>query len=213
MNVSDVEAQILETIIPDLEAAGYTVYRRPPRFMLPPFMKDYSPGAIALGSPKNLVIEIIVNDRATKPGKENIAKMIKGSKDWELRLYYAPAAGSADLPKVASPEAIDRSINSVLSLNSGGQHQAALLMAWATFEAMGRALSPDKFTRPQTPGRLIEVLANGGEVTPAEADFLRRLANARNQLIHGNLDVPASAPEIEKFVGILRLLNQEAIER
>ncbi|HJQ59215.1 MAG TPA: hypothetical protein VJ890_20075, partial [Vineibacter sp.] len=53
MNSIAQEAQVLESIVPKLEADGYSVYLHPSPDLLPPFMKNYVPDAIALGRPKN----------------------------------------------------------------------------------------------------------------------------------------------------------------
>jgi len=70
----------------------------------------------------------------------------------------------------------------------------------------GRALLPRKFTRPQTPGRLVEELASVGYVTPDEADLLRRLADLRNSLIHGNLLASPRSQDLAQFVAVLKSL-------
>ena len=51
---------------------------------------------------------------------------------------------------------------------------AAFLLGWASFEAAGRALMVEEFRKPQTPGRLVELLAGAGYLTPTEADRLRQ---------------------------------------
>jgi uncharacterized protein YutE (UPF0331/DUF86 family) len=79
-------------------------------------------------------------------------------------------------------------------------------MAWATFEALSRALLPGKFTRPQSPGRLVEELTSEGHVTPNEADVLRRLAVLRNRLIHGDLRASAEPVDLAQFVAVLKTL-------
>lgn len=90
----------------------------------------------------------------------------------------------------------------------------ALLMSWATLEALGRTLLPERLVRPQTPGRLVEVLATDGYVTPSEADRLRELARVRNRLIHGGLQVKIASKDIKAFRGILKgLLDLLGLER
>jgi uncharacterized protein YutE (UPF0331/DUF86 family) len=79
-------------------------------------------------------------------------------------------------------------------------------MAWATFEAIGRAILPAKLQRPQPPGRLTEVLAAEGYVTPTEADQLRHLAESRSQLIHGGLETSVPEADLRRFVEVLKTL-------
>jgi hypothetical protein len=42
------EATLLESVLPDLEAEGFEVFANPSPPLLPPFMRDHSPDAIAL---------------------------------------------------------------------------------------------------------------------------------------------------------------------
>jgi uncharacterized protein YutE (UPF0331/DUF86 family) len=208
MNTVDEARQVLEQLVPQLQAEGYTVYLEPSRHLLPPFMEGYTPDAIALRQDKNLAIEVIVEGPSSKANEDRLKHRFERRKDWELRLYYVRPAGRREgLPAMAE-KTIDSSIESLEGLISSGQISAAILIAWATFEALGRSLSPEKFAQPQTPARLIEVLAADGTVTPSEADLLRKLANSRNRLIHGTLNEKIDPADLTKFVAILRTLRQ-----
>jgi hypothetical protein len=207
--------QIIELLTPQLEADGYTVYLEPPRQLLPAFMRGYIPDAIALRAKgfeqfkKNLAIEVKVEGLSTKTRIEELERRFADAGDWELRVYYArPAGRTGSIPPMPR-EAIDSALSSIDALVATGQLQAALLLCWATFEALGRALEPEKFLRPQTPGRLVEALANDGVVTPSEADELRGLSKARNQLIHGVLDQQVRGEDLAKFIEILATLREE----
>jgi uncharacterized protein YutE (UPF0331/DUF86 family) len=99
---------------------------------------------------------------------------------------------------------IDRAIASVDDLKKGGHAVPALIMAWAVLEAIGRALLPDKFGRPQTPGRLVELLAHEGYLTPDEADVVRPLVTLRNTAVHGALDSAVNEHTLDQFIAVLR---------
>jgi uncharacterized protein YutE (UPF0331/DUF86 family) len=204
----DEARQVLEQLVPQLQAEGYTVYLEPSRQLLPPLMEGYTPDAIALRHDRNLAIEVIVEAPSSGAKENGLKHRFEGRKEWELRLYYVRPAGHREgLPAMAN-EAIDSSIASLESLISTAQLSAASLIGWAIFEALGRALRPEKFTRPQTPERLIEGLATDGIVTPSEADLLRKQAKSRNRLIHGTLNEKIDAAELTKFVAILKELRQ-----
>ncbi|WP_365948185.1 hypothetical protein [Tardiphaga sp.] len=64
---------------------------------------------------------------------------------------------------------------------------------------------------PQTQGRLVQVLAGEGYVTPDEADFLRRSASLRNRLIHGELSTHVDGSTVGTFLGILESLAEPAL--
>jgi uncharacterized protein YutE (UPF0331/DUF86 family) len=80
----------------------------------------------------------------------------------------------------------------------------ALIMAWAALEAIGRALLPEKFGRPQTPERLVELLAHEGYLTPDEADTVRPLIELRNTAVHGALDSAVNEQSLGHFILILQ---------
>ena len=212
MSVAETRSQFLDSIIPNLVAEGYDVFVHPSPHMLPPFMQEYIPDAVALGSPKNLAIEIVVEDARSDRKARQHKELFKDAKDWEFRVYYfRPAAGSNAVDP-ASRDEIESSLARIERMRDQGLTSEALLMAWATLEAIGRSLLPGKFARPQTASRLIEVLASDGQLTPGEADVLRRFVNVRNRLAHGDLEIAVSSGELEEFVQILwflfRLLPQ-----
>ena len=207
MNIVEESRQVLEQLVPQLEAEGYTVFIEPSRQLLPPFMEGYIPDAIALKSNKNLAIEVIVEGPSAKLKADRLKGRFDNAKDWELRVYYVRPTGRKEALQAMTKEVVDTSVASVETLTSEGHISAALLIAWATFEALGRALIPEKFARPQSPARLIEVLATDGLITPSEADMLRKLANVRNQLIHGNLNPSVDRTELQKFIDVLKTLR------
>jgi uncharacterized protein YutE (UPF0331/DUF86 family) len=204
--------EVLQQVIPALQEDGYTVYREPSRQLLPSFMQGYRPDAIALRQDKNLAIEVLIERPNAREKENRLKERFKDRADWELRIYYArPSSRSPGLPLMPS-ETIDGSVASVEALAQAGQIKAALLIGWATFEALARTVSPDKFTRPQTPARLIEVLATEGAITPSEADVLRQLANSRNRLVHGALDQPVTSADVQNLIAILKTLRRLANE-
>ena len=206
MNPEAHEAAVLESIVPQLEAEGFEVYTRPSVHLLPPFMQAYSPDAIALREDRKLAIEVIRKGSSSEKRLDELRQLLAGHRDWELRVYWVSPSNTPEPIEPASAKDIAKSIESIEELASESMFAPALLMSWATLEGLGRALLPDRFPRPQTPGRLVEVLAGEGYVTPSEADLLRRLAKVRNQLIHGGLKARAGLKDIERFAAVLRTL-------
>jgi nucleotide-binding universal stress UspA family protein len=208
VNDIDEVRQVLDQVVPQLQEKGYTVYLEPSRDLVPSFLEGYRPDAIALRADKNLAIEVLVEGSAAKSREERLKQRFKDRSDWELRVYYVrPIERRSGLP-VMTREAIDASLTSIEKLVASGPELAALVVGWATFEALGRALSPDKFARAQSPARLIEVLASDGSVTPSEADFLRTLANLRNRTVHGIVDQKVDRADLVKFLTILKSLRK-----
>ncbi len=210
MNEVEQSRQVLDLVIPNLQAKGYTVYLQPSAEFLPPFMKGYRPDAIALGSPdgpqKNLAIEIIVDGSKPKDKGRDVKRLFEGQSKWEWRVYYARPTGLRVKVSAMTRSTIETSIGDVAKLTGEGQSGPALLLAWATLEALGRMLLPKKLGRPQTPETLLEVLARDGYITPSEGDLLQSLAQARNHLVHGMLEQTVSEAELAKFIEVLKLL-------
>lgn len=206
MSAPEQEMDVLNSIVPKLQAEGYAVHVHPPRSMLPSFMQSYMPDAIALGVPKNLAIEVVVEGSSTPALLFNLKERFEHSRDWDLRVYYARPSDERRSLEVVSEAEINGSLATVGKLIELGECKAALLMSWASFEAIGRALFPKRFVLPQSPAQLVEVLATDGQLLPNEADTLRRLAGLRSKLIHGKLDVHVQVEDLRKFVGILKSL-------
>lgn len=206
MSVSEQVTDALDNILSQLQAEGYEVYRAPSRHSLPSFMKDYKPDAIAIGKEKNIAIEVQTDSPSSRNQADNLKNLFRSHKDWEFRVVYAHPSSPRTVIDSVSPSAIEGTIATIERLSSEAELQSALLMGWAAFEALGRALLPERFARPQTPGRLVEILAATGYVTPEEADLIRDLAQSRNRLIHGDLGVTISKDNLSAFSAVLRTL-------
>jgi uncharacterized protein YutE (UPF0331/DUF86 family) len=198
---------LLDAVVARLQAEGFEVYVNPPEKDVPAFLRGIaSPDAIGRRPDKKIIVEI---SRDTPAARERYKKMLDlvlpHGKEWELRVYWAnPSSAPKPVERVSKQE-IERTIRSVEDLIAHENTSAALLMGWAAFEALGRALMPEKFRRPQTPGRLIEELAST-HLTPDEADQLRHLAKMRNALIHGGLQTKVDKQELKNFLDVLKTL-------
>ena len=206
MSETATETSVLENVLPQLEAEGYEVYARPAPSVLPSFLRQFQPDAVALRTDKNLLIEVLREGPSSKGKLASIRALLSDHKDWELRVYWISPSSNFRFIGAASPGSIEQSIQSVEELTARGDLSPGLLLSWATFEALGRALLPNEFARPQTPGRLIEILASRGLITPSEADGLRRLADMRNRLSHGDIEVKVSQSDVERLLSILKML-------
>jgi uncharacterized protein YutE (UPF0331/DUF86 family) len=200
------EAEVIESLLPRYQAEGFDVYVNPSPSILPPFMRTYRPDAIALKKDKKIAIEVVGSTARSKQKIETLQSLFADHDDWELRVFYASPISSDKLLEIVSIPEINESIRRVSELRNEGHSLPALVMAWATFEAVGRALLPDRFQRPQTPARLVEVLGSEGYITPEEADTLRAAIAIRNAVVHGQLDSVVDQKMLEGFVVILKTL-------
>jgi uncharacterized protein YutE (UPF0331/DUF86 family) len=206
MSQRESEAEFLKNVVTELEDDGYEVFLQPQSPILPPFLKDFRPDAIARRGGQHLVVEVLQSLTGNESKLAAITAAIRANPGWELRVHLvSPTARQSALTKQPL-DAIRTSTDEIQQLVDSGYYRAALLMAWSTFEAIARITMPSDFERPQSPGRLVQLLAQEGYVTPSEADILRRLAEKRNVLIHGNIQTDVTKADVEGLTQILRKL-------
>lgn len=206
MSASVSEREVLRALVPELEAEGYEVFLDPRAPLAPAFLEGVMPDAIAIRGDKKLLIEVVGRSGPNGGSLERLQRLLKNQPGWELRVVVVSPTTVPMSISVQSAEAIARQTEQVRQLVDAGFSSAALLLGWAAFEAAARALMTEAFQKPQTPGRLVEVLAEDGILTPTEADRLRGLAKARNALIHGGLDVSVTDADLRAFLTIISTL-------
>jgi uncharacterized protein YutE (UPF0331/DUF86 family) len=206
MSISETTATyVLETLRPRFEAEGFDVFLHPSPSILPPFMQDYRPDAIAVSPQKKIVIEVLRPVDKSEKIKQ-LQDLVDQHHDWELHVVRVPSSGSQMTIAVAPRSSIDDATARILDLKKDGYMMPALIMSWVALEAIGRALLPQKFGRPQTPERLVELLAYEGYLTPDEADSVRPLITLRNTAVHGALDSAVDEQTLDRFIVILQKL-------
>lgn len=209
---SRIEEAALQTVVPGLEAEGFQVFVQPSRQILPAFMSKFRPDAIAIRPDKKVALEVMGASARSNNQKERVRvlqAMFAEHPDWELRIIYAPENELVEMIPVSPREAIEAYLVRVERAYDAMGPAAALLAAWAAFEAAARALSPDVFGRPQPTLRLIEGLAGQGYITPDEADLIRQLSRMRGQIAHGRLDLVPAKEQVGSLIRITReMLSQ-----
>ncbi len=209
-----IEREILQQVAPELEAEGYDVFLYPRKPLAPAFLGNFPPDAIAMRSDGNLVVEVLRRSPAAREKLERLSALLEGQDKWSLRVFWIDPGTDQGSPEVQSVDAMRTHIAKVREIAAAGHAEAAMLLAWATFEALGRASLATQFDRPQTPGRLVEVLAHEGVLTPDEADRMRAFATMRNKFAHGELQLRVSPADIDSIVVVLEtMLQQVPLER
>lgn len=199
------EKVIIDNLRLSYESAGYKFIAEPTILELPPFLHGFRPDAIAFGASKNVIIEIASQSKKTK--ERNFGRFSndferKLPDGWELKIVLMPEDAPDDLLP-ASDEVVDKQISSFRQLSESGQELAGMLLGWATLEAIGRRLLPEGLSRPQTPARLVSMLAQQGYILPVEADLLREIARDRNKAMHGELDIEVHPEKMRQFLAVL----------
>ncbi|WP_254070348.1 hypothetical protein [Acidisphaera sp. L21] len=200
------EDAVFQAVVPQLEAEGFSVFLHPSASMLPAFLQGYRPDAIAYKGDRKMAIEITARTQNDGSKLKRLREALQAHPEWELQVFYAPPLRNEDAIPASSRETIEEHLQRIEGSLEAMGTTAALLLAWATFEAAARRLVPDGFAQPQSPSRLIEVLASQGYVTPDEADTLRGLIQIRNAAAHGRLDLTTTRSQVEDLVGVTRTI-------
>ncbi|MEA2738141.1 MAG: hypothetical protein QOH05_1448 [Acetobacteraceae bacterium] len=139
------EAQLLESnALRNLqqvsEARGMKFYINPSRELVPSFLGDIQPDAIAIGPEGGIIIEVkLRGSPASEKQLAAIARKVSGQKGWEFRaiVLNPPTDGTPSIAK-PTPEQLQVTFEEIEALTKGGHPAAALVTGWA---ALGIACS------------------------------------------------------------------------
>jgi uncharacterized protein YutE (UPF0331/DUF86 family) len=198
------------------EARGLKFYVNPPREMVPGFLEDYEPDAIALGPEGGIIIEMKVRRNPASDRKlAAVAKRVASHQGWEFRVIYLNQPVDETLPIAnPTPEQIRGTFREVEALTKGGHSAAALVTAWAALEALARlasAYSESRRSKNFSPDQAIQTLAEEGYIDNETADHMRKLAKLRNAAVHGDFSVNVSAEQVESLLTQLQAVASEVM--
>lgn len=181
--------KLLDILQRRYEDRGYALHRHPGRDLLPPFMGDYSPDAIAIGPDQSIAIEIGGRPHEGQAlNAARISALFQGQRKWKLELVVSDEGGRANASIVVpTKESILGVLRDAKQLVSSGHERAAFLLSWAALEAASRLASSEPRPRSISARGLIELLEGEGLVSFETGRELRVLADARNQIEHGDL--------------------------
>jgi uncharacterized protein YutE (UPF0331/DUF86 family) len=210
------ESNALRTLQKVSEARGLKFYINPPREIIPEFLGDFQPDAVALGPEGGIIIEV---KSRRSPASENhlatIARRVSDQKGWEFRAIYIdpPLDEMAPIPK-PTPEQLQSTFEEIEALTRAGHRAAAFTRAWAGLESLARLASPNsdgRSTRALPPMQAIQTLAEEGYLENEAADRLRELVKLRNAVVHGDFSVDIPAPQIYTLLKQLQLIASDII--
>ena len=205
------ESKFLRNMQQVSEARGLRFYINPPREIVPDFLGDFQPDAIALGPDGGIIFEV-KNQR--NPASERqfaaIARRISAQKGWELRMIYLNPPMD-ETPPIAkpTPEQLQDTFREIEALAKGGHSAAALVTAWAALESLARlASSYNEVERPTSlsPMQAVQRLAEEGYLEHEAANRLREMVKLRHAVVHGDLSVNVSTGQVESLLKELRAI-------
>src|SRR4030095_7455519 len=97
---------LLESLLPQYQAEGFEVFLKPSPSILPPFMHEYRPDAVALRPDRKLAIEVLRPSETSARKVQDIKSLFAPHSDWELRVFYVSSSVTEKALDVVSREAI-----------------------------------------------------------------------------------------------------------
>ncbi len=187
----------LDMFEPIWRRKGYTLVREPSPQQLPGFLKGFRPDAIATGAEPSLVIEVASGQGLAKANRVlRLKSALDGQKGWKLEVVYVGSEGAPIKP--ASLEATEAALERARAL-AAHEPDAALLLAWAAIEAVGRRLEPGLTEFSLGALAVVDLLVGYGHLSQEDGVALRELALKRNALAHGELE---SAPSVDDITAL-----------
>jgi len=181
---------VLERVVQEYRERGYEVVVSPTGEQVPDFIREYQPDAIARSDKESVVIELNRPPASLPHGRlRTIAKRVANRPGWRLMLIAPGATDVAEAGANLRPLArgdIDDRLREVSQLQASGHQEAALLLAWATVEAIMRHVAGDE--SPEGRGdtwKLMRELASEGVLDADDYRKLTDLFRLRSVVAHG----------------------------
>lgn len=205
------EGNILRNLQQVSEARGLKFYVNPPRGLIPDFLGDFQPDAIALGPEGGIIVEVKHRrNSASEKQLAAIAKKISSQKGWEFRIVYLnPPMDETPPIEKPTPEQLQGTFQEIEALAKGGHAAAALVTAWAALESLARlatAYSEAEQPRSFSPMQAVQRLAEEGYLENESANHLREMVKLRNAVVHGDLSANVSPGQVEELLKELRAI-------
>jgi hypothetical protein len=187
---------------------GYKLVLRPSRETVPAFLGGHLPDAIATGKEPGIIFEVVnPRSRSTKTKVSQLQRLFENRPDWRLEVVYTPS--DATNLEITSAASIDGALDQAQEL-ADKEPRAALMLAWAGLEALGRARHPDLASRGMSVSSLTDLLISNGDLDQNVQSELRDLGSLRNRIAHGQLDLTPTPKQVRRVVSLARSLQPAA---
>lgn len=205
------ESDTLRKLRLKYEGRGFTFHANPSRELVPPFLSEFRPAAIAVGPDGRRSIVIEIRDRPNPVEAATLRELPTKAREegWDLEVVFG--ARPEDGPRIAmpTPEQIEARLNEIQDLVEAGQRVAALITGWAALESLARLARADLAegrVGGLSPVQAVQVLAEEGYLENDDASELRDMAKLRDAVIHGDLSVDVPAERAETLLRHLRAI-------
>jgi REase_AHJR-like len=209
----DSEKFTLEKLRTDFEAKGYRFEIEPTRDLLPSFLQNYQPDAVAIGKGENdkVIIEVRRPNTRAKVKLAELSQEMAEKNGWRYLLVYI-GQDPSEIVELSRPEKfqVDEAIKEIRDLERAGFLKAAMLEGWAVLEALARRIYKSDIRvslKPLSPVSVIERLAMEGLLSDTDAKRLRALSSIRNSVVHGDLNVSVSEDDLSYLLKSIEKIN------
>lgn len=199
------EGRVLALLRNRYEAEGFLFIEHPEKADLPAFLQGYQPDALALGKGKSIAIEVkLRRDDKSANTLKAVSERFKGQPHWEFHVVYGDQVEDQSI-EAPTPEQLRTNIEEAEALLAQGHPRAALVLGWATLEAIARTLRPDlPSSGPRTTRAAVELLEHLGRLRFQQAQELRKLSPLRDKVVHGDFQTRVTATEAAPVVSAAR---------
>ena len=208
------ESNALKNLQKLSEERGLKFYLNPPREIVPDFLGDYRPDAIALGPEGGIIIEMkLRRSPASEKHLAAIAGRVSGQKGWEFRaIYLNPPWDEMPPIEKPSPDQLQATFKEIEELTKTGHRAAAFVRAWAALEALARLASATGETKHPSvlrPIQVIQTLAEEGYLDHEAADRLRQMVKLRNAVVHGDFTADVPVEQVQDLLKELQAIASD----
>lgn len=206
------ERETIERVAQEYRSKGYEVVIAPAVSELPDFVREFRPDIIARSAKECVVIEVKNWVGAAESERlRTIAKRVESRPGW--RFVVVSPGGSGKSPGPTLQDLEEAQVVALLdeSAELGKQNliQAAILIAWAGFEAaMRRVARANAIDAGRSdPGALLRELVANGIVDREQYRDLSEVLRVRSAVAHG-----FALPDTVDAQSVLNLVNKIARE-
>lgn len=208
------ESPTLRSLRQTSESRGMRFYLNPPAEVVPEFLGDFRPDAIARGPEGGMIIELTYPGRSdAKAPLDEISKLVAAQKGWEFHAIYINPLPDP-YPTIAKPtrRQLEGAFAEIETLLKAGHPSQAFVTGWGALESLARLTSSNSEDKPRkgfSPAQAIQMLAQDGYVDDEPAKRLRRMLTLRDAVVHGDLSVDVPKDEVEWLLATLRAITAE----
>jgi len=209
------ERAILDLLRERYEDEGYAFFVYPSPSLVPAFLEDFRPDAIAVGRGGGIVIEVKQSHGPRRESSSKIADRFRSQDRWKHLVVYSDDYAPEALLPAPSRQDVERRLGEVEQLLQGGHTAAALVLGWGQLEAAARlslGAAEGAAGRPRSAAQLAEWLEREGFVDPQVSAGLRRMVNVRNAVAHGDLSRDVDRRDVEMLVQAVKGLVADQLE-